>query len=99
MSEEEELEHLRRLAQENSERNHELDTNSAESVLIAFTWTITFILTIIVFRMTSWDESVYLNVIIPTLASIGMARWYRAGARIQRALEKKKMGWNEPESM
>lgn len=95
MNEKEELEHLRRLAQENSERNHQQDTAHVESVLIAFTWTMVAILTIVVFRMTSWDENAWWNVIIPTAASIGMARWYRAAVRIQRDMEKQDLDWQD----
>lgn len=91
MNEKEELEHLRKLAQENSERNHRQDSINAESMLIGFTWTMVFILTIVVFRMTSWDENAWWNIIIPTVASVGMARWYRAGVRIQRETEKEKL--------
>jgi len=97
MSDKEELEHLRKLAQENSERNATIDGNDAMAALVGITWTLTFILTIVIFLKTSWDENAWLNFIIPTVASILMARWYRSGERILRAQQKENLGWEEPE--
>lgn len=93
-----ELEKLRKMAQENSERNHGKDVDESVAVTAGVVWTLVFIVILVVSIKASWTVPTWLFIGLPTLIAFGTARLIRQGARNLREIKREELGWDSDES-